>query len=103
MITGKLSNGFEITVDENKIKTYRFTKLIGKSLSKDEKEQLYANAVLLGYVIGEDSEEALLEHMSKQLGHEPTEKEVGDVFVEIIKLMKQEDEEIKKSASSDES
>ena len=31
MITGKLSNGYEVTVDESKVKTYRFTKLIGQA------------------------------------------------------------------------
>lgn len=103
MITGKLSNGFEVEVDEEIVKTYRFAKLIGKSVSKDNNERLYANAKILEYLIGEDGEEALLEHMSKQLDHEPTEKEVSEVTIEIINLMKKEDEEIKKSVSSEES
>jgi len=103
MITGKLSNGFKVELDENKIKTYKFTKLIGKSASKDDKERLYANSCILEYLIGENGEQALLDHIEKQVGHEPTEQEVTSLVIEIINLMKQEDEETKKSASSEES
>lgn len=103
MITGKLSNGFEMIVDEERIKTYKFAKIIGMSVSKDVNERLYANSKILGCLIGEENEKALLEYMSKKLSHEPTEKEVSDITVEIINLMKTENEEIKKSASSEES
>lgn len=102
MITGKLSNGYEISVDEAKVKTYRFTKLIGQAASKNDAERLYANSQILGYLIGSDEEEKLLEYMEEQNGAEPTEKEVTAITIEIINLMKQEDEEIKKSSSSPE-
>lgn len=102
MITGKLSNGYEVTVDESKVKTYRFTKLIGQAASKIDAERLYANSKILGYLIGEDKEEELLEYITEKNGAEPTEKEVTAITIEIINLMKQEDEEIKKSSSSPE-
>lgn len=103
MITGKLSNGFEVTMDEEVIKTYRFAKLIGQAVSKDNNEKMYANSKILSFLIGDADEEALLEYMKEKLGHEPTEKEVSDITIEIINLAKTEDEDIKKSASSDES
>jgi hypothetical protein len=103
MITGKLSNGYEVKVDEGKLKTYKFAKMIGKSVSSDVKERLYANAMILEFLLGEKGEEALLDYVEKTNGHEPTEKEMSDITVEIINLMKQENEEIKKSTSSEES
>lgn len=103
MITGKLSNGYEVEVDEKKLKTYKFAKMIGKSVSNDIKERLYANSKILEFLLGEKGEEALLEYVEKTTGHEPTEKEMSELTVEIMNLMKQEDEEIKKSTSSEES
>lgn len=103
MITGKLSNGYEVEVDEEKLKTYKFAKMIGKSVSNDVKERLYANAKILEFLLGEKGEENLLEYVEKTTGHDPTEKEMSDLTVEIMNLMKQENEEIKKSTSSEES
>ena len=103
MITGKLSNGFEVTVDETKIKTYRFTKIIGMAASQKEKERIYANAIFLSFLIGEEQEEKLLEYMYNDLGREAEADEVTNITMEILNLAKQEDEQIKKSASSDES
>ena len=100
MITGTLSNGFEVEVDEKLVKTYRFARFVGKAASKDNNERLYANASLLSYLIGEDAEEALLDYVKEQTGEEPTEKEITNLTIEIINLMKQEDAEIKKSSSS---
>lgn len=103
MITGTLSNGFEVTVNEEKVKTYRFAKMVGKSASKDASERLYANSIILEYLIGEDGEESLLDYVEKQNGHEPTETEMAELTIEIINLMRQEDSDIKKSSSSEES
>lgn len=96
MITGKLSNGFEVEVNEKIVKTYRFSRLIGKAASKDTNERLYANASLLSFLIGEEKEEALLEYIAEQNGEEATEKEITDLTIEIIGLMKEQDDEIKK-------
>lgn len=100
MITGTLSNGFEVEVNEKLVKTYRFARFVGKAASKDNNERLYANASLLAYLIGEDKEEELLDYVAEQTGEEPTEKEITNLTIEIINLMKQEDAEIKKSSSS---
>lgn len=96
MITGKLSNGFEVTVDKTKIKTYRFQKLIGLSASKDDEEKIYASSQILSYLIGKEGEEALINHIESQTKKEATSDEVSGYIVEIINLMK-EDDEIKKS------
>lgn len=103
MITGKLSNGYEITVDERKAYTYRFSKLIGKASSKDNNERLYANSQILSYLIGEDGEETLLEYIEETTGEEPVAKDVELLIIEIIKLMEDKDDKIKKSNTSDES
>ena len=103
MITGELSNGYKVEVNEEKLKTYKFAKMIGKSVSTDVKERLYANSMILEFLLGEKGEEYLLEYVEKTTGHEPTEKEMSDLTVEIMNLMKQENEEIKKSTSSEES
>lgn len=103
MITGELSNGYKVEVNEEKLKTYKFAKMIGKSVSTDVKERLYANSMILEFLLGEKGEEDLLEYVEKTTGHEPTEKEMSDLTVEIMNLMKQENEEIKKSTSSEES
>lgn len=97
MIKGKLSNGFEIEVDEKRAKTHRFAKLMGKSVSNDPKARLAANANLLSYLIGDEGEEALMDYVESQTGEEATEQEMAELTVEIIKLMTSEDEEIKKS------
>lgn len=102
MIKGKLSNGFEVEVNEKICESYRFAKMIGKCASKDTNERLYANAVILEYLIGEDQEEKLLQFIEEQTGEEPSEKAVANLTLEIINLMKKEDEEIKKSSSSPE-
>lgn len=96
MITGKLSNGFEVTVDKKKIKTYRFQKLIGLSASKNDEEKINASSQILSYLIGEEGEEALINHIESQTGEEATSDEVSGCIVEIINMMK-EDDEIKKS------
>lgn len=103
MITGTLSNGFQLEIDETKVKTYKFAKLVGMGVSKNVNERLYATASILTYLLGEEGEEALLEYIEKQTGKEPTEQEVASLTIEIINLMKTEDEEIKKSSPSVES
>lgn len=98
MITGTLSNGYEIEVDETIAKTYKFAKMIGKATSPQLEERLYANAILLEYLVGSEGEKKLLDYVREQNdGAEPTEKEISSLTIEIIGLMKQEDEEVKKS------
>lgn len=97
MIKGKLSNNFEIEVDERKAKTHRFTKLMGKALSNDPKARLAANAEVLSYLIGEEKEDELVEYIESQTGEEATEEEVAAFTIEIIHMMTDADQEIKKS------
>lgn len=100
MIAGTLSNGFEVEVDEKVVKTYRFARLIGRATSKDDNERIYANSKILSFLIGEKGEEELLDYVQKQTGEEPTEEEITALTIEMINLMKKENEEIKKSSSS---
>lgn len=96
MIKGKLSNDFEIEIDEKKAKTHRFTKLMGKALSDDPKARLAANAEVLSYLIGEEKEDELVEYIESQTGEEATEEEVAALTVEIINMMSEANSEIKK-------
>lgn len=96
MIKGKLSNNFEIEVDERKAKTHRFTKLMGKALSNDPKARLAANAEILTYLIGEEKEDELVDYIESQTGEEATEEEVAALTIEIINLMADNNAEIKK-------
>lgn len=100
MIAGTLSNGFEVEVDEKVVKTYRFARLIGRAASKDDNERIYANSKILSFLIGEEKEEELLDYVKKQTGEEPTEEEITALTIEMINMMKKENEEIKKSSSS---
>lgn len=100
MIAGTLSNGFEVEVDEKVVKTYRFARLIGRAASKDDNERIYANSKILSFLIGEKREEELLDYVQKQTGEEPTEEEITALTIEMINIMKKENEEIKKSSSS---
>lgn len=100
MIAGTLSNGFEIEFDEKVVKTYRFARLIGRAASKNDNERVYANSKLLSFLIGEEKEEELLDYVQNQTGEEPTEEEITALTIEMINLMKKENEEIKKSSSS---
>lgn len=103
MITGKLSNGFEFEADEKVIGTYKFSKLIAQTVSKERRTQLNATFQILPKLIGEDGEEALLEYIEEQTGEEATEKEVSELIIEMLNIIKEEDEKIKKSSSSEES
>lgn len=96
MIKGKLSNNFEIEIDERKAKTHRFTKLMGKALSEDPKARLAANAEVLSYLIGEEKEDELVEFIESQTGEEATEEEVAALTIEIINLMTEANAEVKK-------
>lgn len=96
MITGELSNGFKVTIDEKKIKTYRFQKLIGMSASDDDTKKVAASSQILSYLIGEEGEKKLIEYIESQTKEEATVEEVTALIIEIINLMK-EDNDIKKS------
>ena len=96
MIKGKLSNNYEIEIDERKAKTHRFTKLMGKALSDDPKARLAANAEVLSYLIGEEEEDNLIEYIESQTGEEATEEEVAALTIEIINLMTEANAEVKK-------
>lgn len=102
MITGKLSNGFEVEVNEKKVKTYAFTRLLGKAASSNNDDKLYANGAMLSFLVGEEQEEALVAYVEEETGEEATTEQITALTLEIINLMKAEDEQIKKSSSSDE-
>lgn len=121
MITGTLSNGFNFKIDEKKVFTHKFRRLMTKSigtirqgndeeLTPEEKERikkeneriLKANEDLIEYLLGEDGVEALEDFILEQTGEEVSAKEFDALIVEIINTAKREDEDTKKSSPSPE-
>jgi len=103
MITGKLSNGFEFEANEKVIGTYEFGKLIAQTMSKDKAKQITATFEILPHLIGEEGEKALLDYIKEQTGESATEKEMSEYIIEMINIIRDEDEKLKKSLSSEES
>ena len=97
MITGKLSNGFEVEVNEEIIKTYAFQELVGMTGSPKAEERVYASAKLLPFLIGEDGKRRLVAYVEKQTGEMATSKEINVLTAEIINLAREADKEVKKS------
>lgn len=78
MIKGKTKSGFKFKIDETKLNDYRFM----KDLSKMEENPLRFPAVL-EKLLGEEQEEALLEHLEDENGHVDAEK-VAEELAEIL-------------------
>ena len=100
MINGILSNGYAFEIDEKVVKSYKFTKLMGLSCSKDPKERAFANAKILGFLLGEKGEEELINYIEEKNGELATEKEVSSCVLEIVQSVTEADERLKKSSTS---
>ena len=94
MVKVKTKSGFVIDIDENRAKDWRFTRALAK-WEKDE-TALIGLADALPFLLGEDGEKALMEHVKEKDGSYPAEKMI-DEFRDILESL---GEVIKKSASS---
>ncbi len=92
----KTKSGFECKVNERKLKDWRFAKALAKCDSGDESKVLEGLTFVVPFLLGEDGESALMEHISDDEGIVSTEAIISEVR-EIISLV---GEEIKKSQSS---
>lgn len=84
MIKIKTKSGFVVEVDENRAKDWRFTRALAKW--ENEESVLQGMTSCLPFLLGEDGENALMEHVKEKDGSIPAEKMVNE-FREILELL----------------
>ena len=89
-------SGFVCNVDENKAKDWRFAKNLAKL--DDTSTILQGMAFVVPFLLGDDGEKALMEHVKDKKGIYPTDRILSE-FREIMDLL---GAEAKKSESSPE-
>ena len=94
MIKVKTKSGFVIDVDENRAKDWRFTKALAKW--ENDETALIGLTNCLPFLLGDDGEKALMDHVSEKDGSIPSEKMIEE-FKEILEIL---GEKVKKSESS---
>lgn len=94
MFKVKTKSGFVIDVNENKAKDWRFTRALAKW--QHDETAFIGLADCLPFLLGEDGENALMEHVKEKDGSIPAEKMISE-FKEILEKL---GEEVKKSTSS---
>lgn len=90
--------GFKVSVNEEKIKDWRFIKGLAKCDSKDPSLQLEGLTFVIPFLFGEEGEKKLIEHVTNKDGIALTE-DITREFREVITLA---GNEVKKSQSSQE-
>ena len=92
----KTKSGFVCDVDEKRGKDWRFTKALAKM--ENDETALVGVSVCVPFLLGEDGEKKLMDHVKEEDGSIPSEKVISE-FREILVLL---GEKVKKSASSPE-
>ena len=90
----KTKSGFVCDVDETKVKDWRFAKNLAKCDA--EPTMVQGMTFVVPFLLGEDGENALMEHVKEKDGTIPTPKMIAE-FKEILDLI---GAEAKKSESS---
>lgn len=101
MIAGKLSNGFEFSIEEEIVLSVEFRDMMADAVSTDPNKKdrrLSANAGILPFLIGEEQKNNLYSFMREKSGKRfiPA-SEVDALTMEIIKIASEKNEEIKNS------
>ncbi len=94
MIKIKTKSGFVIEIDENKGKDWRFTKALAQW--ENDETVLQGLSFCVPFLLGEDGEKALMEHVTQEDGSIPAEMMINE-FREILNLL---GDKVKKLASS---
>lgn len=94
----KTTSGFKCNVNENKVKDWRFVKALAKCDSKNDSQILEGLSFVVPFLLGEDGEEALIQHVADKDGIASADLIIGELR-EILVLA---GEELKKSQSSQE-
>ena len=90
----KTKSGFVIEVDENKAKDWRFAKALAKW--DNEATVIQGIASCVPFLLGEDGEKALMDHVKEKDGSIPSEK----IISEFKEILEQVGQNVKKSLSS---
>lgn len=91
----KTSSGFKYEINENKLKDWDFAKAIAKCDSGDESKIIEGMTFVVPFMLGDDGEKALMDHVRDKEGIAAT----TDILREIKEIIKLVGEEVKKSAS----
>lgn len=94
----KTKSGFKCKVNEKKMKDWRFVKALAKCDSDDESSVIEGLSFVVPFLLGEEGEDKLLNHVMDEDGVASTTEIIRE-FKEILTLM---GSEIKKSQSSQE-
>ena len=94
MVKIKTKSGFVIEIDENKGKDWRFTKALAQW--ENDETVLQGLSFCVPFLLGEDGEKALMEHVTQEDGSIPAEMMINE-FREILNLL---GDKVKKLASS---
>lgn len=90
----KTKGGFVCEINENKIKDWRFAKALAKCDNEATSIQGLSQAV--NFLLGDDGEASLMEHLTDKDGNIPTES----IINEFKEIMQRAGDQIKKSQSS---
>lgn len=94
----KTKTGFFCEVNEKKVQDWRFTKALAKCDSKDESTMLEGLSYVVPFLLGEDGEAALINHIEDEDGIAST----VDMMNEFKDIITKVGKELKKLQSSQE-
>lgn len=80
------ASGFECDVNPNITKDYRFIKLLRKLMGDDQEEQFKSLVDVISFLLGEDGEEAITQHVMDEDGIADIElinKEVTEILASL--------------------
>lgn len=92
-------SGFACEVNEEKIKDWRFIKMLAACDSEDESEALKGITEAIPFLFGKETEAELIDFVAKKNNGIAKAEEIISVFKEMVPLLS---DEIKKSESSQE-
>lgn len=91
----KTKSGFEVNINERRLKDWRYVKAAAKINSGKETDIVEAVTFCIPFILGEDGEAALMKHVQEE-GVVDSDK----VIIEFLEITRLAGEKIKKSQSS---
>ncbi len=88
MIEVTTSSGFVAQIDPEVLDDWEFMSAIADADSKDVGKALRANVFICKYMLGEEGEARLMEHLKEQNGGKCKASDVMNVVIEIFSLIK---------------
>lgn len=101
MITGKLSNGFKFSVDEDALKSAEFRDILAGTVSANISTKIAATSELLTFLIGEAEKQKLYALIREKEGTKFVSVEKIDALtLELMGKLEEKDKDVKNSESS---